>query len=193
MLIPAVVSLLLVAPPNTLSSDPHKVFTLGMTLSQGVMLRMDSLEASTNADGAKALRNARAIAAKLDLSLPDDPVLQGDRSDTVAAIGYLMKASQHPITRQLEERHGRATAALFELGLVSHIAIAGGVPRAEDAKDLAELIETPARESGLPREQWAGLVEAYRARKPVSERIDALGAMLRTVAGSLRAKSSAAP
>jgi hypothetical protein len=80
---------------------------------------------------------------------------------------------------------------LFELGLVSHIAVTGGVPSAESAKALAELIETPGRESGLPREQWIGLVDAYRTRKAESERIDAMGAMFQAVAGSLRAKSAA--
>lgn len=190
MLIPAAVSLLLAAPPVA-PPDPHKVFTLGFVLSQAVVFRMDSMPANVNADGGKALQGARTLAARLDLPLPDDAVLKGEKSDTAAALGYVMQARQHPITQLLQQRHGRATAALFELGLVSHIAVTGGVPSAESAKTLAELIETPGRESGLPREQWIGLVDAYRTRKAESERIDAMGAMFQAVAGSLRAKSAA--
>ncbi len=101
-------------------------------------------------------------------------------------MGFLLKAREHPITLLLQERHGRATAALFELGLVSHLALTGGVPSPETAKDLADLIETPARDSGLPRESWIGVVDAYRTRKSENERIDSCGTMIQAVGKSLR-------
>jgi hypothetical protein len=107
MLIPAAVSLLLAAPPVA-PPDPHKVFTLGFVLSQAVVFRMDSMPANVNADGAKALQGARTLAARLDLPLPDDAVLKGEKSDTAAALGYVMQARQHPITQLLQQRHGRA-------------------------------------------------------------------------------------
>lgn len=187
-----VVSLLLAAPPTAPAPGPYQVFHLGIALSGSVVYRMDSMPANLNADGAQMIEKARALATKVGVPFPDDAVLKGAQSDTVAAMGYVMNARQHPISRLLQERHGRATAALFELGLVSHIALTGGVPSAQAGKDVAELIETSARDSGVPREQWIGLVEAYRNRKPEGERMDAMIAMIQTVGKSLRTSAAAA-
>lgn len=190
MPIPAVVVTLLLAapPPGPAASalDPHKVFSYGLALSGAVVFRMDSMPENVNAEGVKALQNARALSTKIGLPFPDDAVFKGARTDTVEAMGFLLKAREHPITLLLQERHGRATAALFELGLVSHLALTGGVPSPAAAKDLADLIETPARDSGLPRDSWIGVVDAYRTRKSENERIDSCGTMIQAVGRSLR-------
>ena len=144
---------------------------------------------SLHAEGVKARENARALATRIGLPFPDDAIFKGDQADTLEAMGFLMKARQHPITLLLQERHGRPTAALFELGLVSHLALTGSVPSVEAAPGLAELIETPARDSGLPRESWIGVVEAYRTRKSVNERIEAFGTMVQVVGKSLRSRA----
>lgn len=185
----AVVTLLLAAPPPgpaASAMDPHKVFSYGLALSGAVVFRMDSMPENVNAEGVKALQNARALSTRIGLPFPDDAVFKGAKTDTVEAMGFLLKAREHPITLLLQERHGRATAALFELGLVSHLALTGGVPSPETAKDLADLIETPARDSGLPRDSWIGVVDAYRTRKSENERIDSCGTMIQAVGRSLR-------
>jgi hypothetical protein len=191
----AVVTLLLAAPPSgpaASAMDPHKVFAYGLALSGAVVFRMDSMSDNVNAEGVKALENARALSAKIGLPFPDDAVFKGARTDTVEAMGFLLKAREHPITRLVQERHGRPTAALFELGLVSQLALTGGVPSPEAAKDLADLIETPARDSGLPRESWIGVVDAYRTRKSESERVELCLAMVQAVGKSLRSRAAAA-
>ena len=129
---------------------------------------------------------------KIGLPFPDDAIFTGARTDTVEAMGFLLKAREHPITLLLQERHGRPTAALFELGLVSHLALTGGVPSPAAAKDLADLIETPARDSGLPRDSWIGVVDAYRTRKSENERIDSCGTMIQAVGKSLRSRAAPA-
>lgn len=191
MLIPAVVSLLLAAPPPATSPGPYQAFHLGMALSGAAIYRMDSMPANLRADGAQMIDKARVLSAKVGVPYPDDPVLKGAESDTAAAIAYVMGASRHPITRLLQERHGRPTAALFELGLLSHIAITNGVPSAEAGQEIASLIETAGRDSGVPREHWIGLVEAYRARKSENDRIDAMMAMIQSVGKSLRSAAAA--
>lgn len=190
-----VVTLLLAAPPAGPAAsalDPHKVFSYGLALSGAVVFRMDSMPENLNAEGVKALENARALSTKIGLPFPDDAIFKGARTDTVEAMGFLLKAREHPITLLLQERHGRPTAALFELGLVSHLALTGGVPSPETAKDLADLIETPARDSGLPRDSWIGVVDAYRTRKSENERIDSCGTMIQAVGKSLRSRADPA-
>lgn len=191
----AVVGLLLAAPPSgpTASAmDPHKVFSYGLALSGAIVFRMDSMPENVNAEGVRSLEDARALSTKIGLPFPDAPLFKGRTTDTFEAMGFLMKARQHPITLLLEERHGRPTAALFELGLVSHLALTGGVPGPEAAEGLADLIEAPARDSGLPRETWIGVVDAYRTRKSENERIDSCGTMIQAVGKSLRSRAAPA-
>jgi hypothetical protein len=142
---------------------------------------MDSMPERLHAPGAEFLQDARRLATRLNVPLPDDPVLGGAQADTVAAMGYLMGAGNHPTARFLEQHEGRSAAALFELGLLSHLAMTAVVLGSDGAKGLADLCETAAKDSGLARDTWGGFVGALRSGKTAVAAKEAMASMIQVV------------
>lgn len=134
---------------------------LGVALSAGIVYRMDTMPAQNKA-GNEMLAHARNVAKRLGTTVPDHKAVQGTEVDTWTAIQYLNDPRQHPIAVYLAERDGKATAGLFTLGALSHLAMMGIAPSSEVAKDLAARLETAALEAKLPRASWGGLVDALR-------------------------------
>jgi hypothetical protein len=137
------------------------VWELGVALSAGIVYRMDTMPAQNKA-GNEMLAHARNVATRLGTTLPDHKAVQGAEVDTWIAIEYLYDPRQHPIAVYLAERDGKATAGLFTLGALSHLAMMAITPSSEAAKDLAARLETAALEGQLPRASWGGLVDALR-------------------------------
>jgi hypothetical protein len=160
----------------------RQIWELVVGLSAGVIYRMDSMPASLHQPGDEFLKHSLQLAKRLSLPLPDDPVLKGAEADTLAAMGYVIGAANHPTAKFLEERKGRAAAAIFELGLLSHLAMTSIVPSSDTAKGLADQMEAAARDTGLARETWGGLVDALRSGKTRDAAKDALPDMLKVVA-----------
>jgi hypothetical protein len=159
-----------------------QIWNVAVGLSAGVVYRMDSMPARLHQPGAEFLQESLQLAKRLRLPVPDDPVLKGPEADTLAAMGYVMGASDHPTAKFLAERQGRAAAALFEFGLLSHVVMTAVEPSSENAKMLADQMESAARDTGLARDTWGGFVDALKKGKTRDAAKDALPDMLKVVA-----------
>ena len=179
-----VLSSLALAAPTAASPAVSQVqiWELAVSLSAGVVYRMDSMPANLHQPGNEFLQHGLELAKTLSVPLPDDPVLKGAEVDTMAAMGYLVGAGSHPTAKFLEKQGGRAAAALFEFGMLSHLAMTSVVPASETAKGLADQIETAAKDSGITPSTWNPFVDALRNGKTRDAAKNAMPDMLKVVA-----------
>lgn len=178
----ALTCLALVAPAAPAPAVSQiQIWEVSVGLSGGVIYRMDTMPGSLHKPGEEMLRYSLQLAKRLSLPLPDDPVLRGAESDTLAAYGYVMGAANHPTAKFLAQQKGRPAAALFELGLLSHLAMTSVVPASDNGKELADQFEAAGRDTGLARDTWGGLVDALRSGKTRDAAKDALPDMLEAV------------
>jgi hypothetical protein len=103
-----VLSSLVLAAPAAPQPAPSQaqIWELAVSLSAGVVYRMDSMPARLHKPGDEFLQDARRLANQLSLPLPSHAVLDAAEADTLEAMGYLLKAKEHPTTQALERRTG---------------------------------------------------------------------------------------
>lgn len=177
-----VVSSLLLAPPVTAPAVPRiKIWELSVSLSAGVAYRMDTSPARLHATGQELLGDAKRLAAEFSLPLGASPVLNGPQADTLEAMGYLVGTANHPAVQELEKRSGRPAAALFEMGLLTHLAMGSLKPGSENAKGIAEMFETAGKDSGVARASWMPFVDALRSGTTPTAAKEAMATMLQAV------------
>src|SRR4030095_3744203 len=162
--IPAVVLTLAVAVPAAPAPSRSQVWELAVSLSAGVVYPTDRMAERLGPPGAgaDALQHAKELAAQMGVALPDSPVLRGPVADTMAAVEYIHLGSKHPTAQLIAQKRDASASALFELGLLSHVAMMSLKPSSDVAKAEAELLENAGKASGLPRATWGGLVDALR-------------------------------
>ena len=176
-------SLALLAPTTAQPAVKQvDIWGVALTLSAGVVYRMDTMPESLHQPGAEFLQESLKLAKRVNLPVPSDPVLAGAEADTMLAMQYVMNASAHPTAKFLAERQGRPAAALFEFGLLSHLVMTAVEPSTENAILLADQMEAAARDTGLARSTWGGFVDALRNGKTRNAAKDALPDMLKVVA-----------
>ena len=160
------------------------IWELGVSLSGGVVYRMETMPPSLQKMGVQLVDDARRKARQVGPTLPAHEVLEGPQVDLMKALGYLEDPSQHPISLYLGRTDGPASAALFQLGLLSQLGMMSIIPGSEPAKDLAARLEAAATAAELPRASWGGLVDALRqsgaknVRDKIADMLDAVGALL---------------
>ena len=174
-------SLLLTAPPSTAAVPKAKIWELAVSLSAGVVYRMETSPARLRAPGQEFLVDARRLATEWSLPLGDSSVLTGPQSDTVEGMGYLVGTKDHPIVVALQKRGGRPDAALFELGLLSHLAMTSLAPGSENAKGVADMVEAAGKDSLVAPESWSGFVDALRNGKTKTSAKEAMAQMITAV------------
>jgi hypothetical protein len=157
-----------------------------VSLSPAVVYRMDSMPTHLRKDGSEMLEHARSVATKVGTTLPQHLVLWGAEVDTLKALDYLQKPRENPIARYLLQSDGEATAALFELGALSHLALFHITPGNAVAKDLAARMESAALTAKLPRASWGGVVDALRKSGSDAAVTEEMIAMLRAVAAACK-------
>jgi hypothetical protein len=177
-------ALAVLAPPTSVAEpavSQAQIWQVAVGLSAGVVYRMDSMPARLHQPGAEFLQETRQLAGQLGLPLPDHSVLKGPEADTVEAMGYLIGGKGHPTAQFLEQRKGHPAAALFQFGMLTHLAMTAVVPGSENAKGIADMVEDAARDSGIARETWSGFVDALRSGKTPVAAKDAMADMIKAV------------
>ncbi len=102
------------------------------------------------------------------------------------ALQYLYDVKPHPVAVYISERDGKANAALFTLGTLSHLAMMASGAASEASRGLAVRMEAAALDAQLPRASWGGLVDALRSGAPRGKVVDEMVAMMRAVAAATK-------
>lgn len=119
----------------------------------------------TNAQ--KYLAQARAIAANINLQVPNYPERGSDQEATMSAIiEYLANGAGWHVGEQLAQGFGKDAGVLFEVAVKSNILI--WVYQPGDDSGGGGLISS--RLDGLvPRELWQPILDAIAAKKPAND------------------------
>jgi hypothetical protein len=92
--------------------------------------------------------------------------------DTAAAsqqvIDYLIAQGRHA-GGEIAQKHGRETAALFEVALKSNILLLLYTPNSTATNSIAAAISRAAPQGGLPRELWTPLLETLNKQASLDE------------------------
>ncbi|MEP3480599.1 MAG: hypothetical protein ABJZ55_15220 [Fuerstiella sp.] len=106
----------------------------------------------------------------LGVTVPAPGPLTDDVSaDTASAIQFLLNTAGKPIYNSLQEKHGDASSALFELGTKSTLLSMLYQPGDSTSESFASAIERAALKAQVDPTIWKSLVTLVSGKAPVTE------------------------
>ena len=145
------------SPTTTDSNSKFQAWELGKSLSFAALIRGkhgpdDAVKSTLQA----VSKNAQA----LGVAVPPPAKLTDDASaDTAAAISFLLETAGKPIYNSLQEKHGDAHSALFELATKSSLLMLLYQPGDSTSESFASAIERAANKANLEASVWKPLVD----------------------------------
>src|SRR5688500_4312349 len=132
---------------------------------------------------------AKANAAKLNMTLPDLPAKTSDNIKNKASVlGYMLKTAGKAIGETLSAKYDKEHATLFELALKSNVLLMMYGPGESTTQAIANVIKTRSERLNLPPKITANLLSLIEAGADYSKVKSAVFQMHSDVANYLRTK-----
>ena len=120
---------------------------------------------------AQLRKDAAELAKELDVRLAELPEWKGTPKDDVPlAVAYLLNEASGKGSAQLAAKHGHEYRAIFDLAVMTNLALLLYSPDAEEqAKSLGNFLEHAGRDAKIPEALWKESAAKIRTRKAGAE------------------------